>query len=507
MNQYHSSKVQFSPDDLALFSAASHDRNPLHLSAEYARKTTFGQQVVFGILGAFGCLGRVEPRLNCTLSRVSLEFRHPVFLGIEYEVMTAEHSPGMISAKLCDGSKVLIKADFTLAKNSSIAPTSGALPEAESPLQIPADPDDTEFTEGTIARGKYWPDHTAMAELLHRFGIDEHAFGNLQLSALLWSSYLIGMEQPGLRALFSKLSLAFENTHEYQADRLSYEARVISLNAFGSLRSELQLFSEGRLVAKGESRAFVIPKSRVQSVSELASLVPQSEQLKGKVALVVGASRGLGAMISAALVLQGCTVVVNFNRSESEARSLQANLKEAPGSVDLAKGDAADVSWCEQLEERISRQYGRLDFLICNACPALLPLNIEPKTAERINSYVGNAFALVSVPLSVFSKLLAETSGWSVVISSIAVETSPKEWPHYVAVKCALEGFLRVAAFQYPHANYLLVRPSRLQTDLVNGPSNVPFGTAKAMPPEAAAAKIVERLQGATTGTVEIFRV
>src|SRR5579863_8218641 len=198
------------------YSAPLHtNRNPLHLSAEYARKTTFGQQVVFGILGAFGCLGRVEPRLNCTLSRVSLEFRHPVFLGIEYELMTAENSPGMISAKLCDGSKVLIKADFTFEHNSSTAPTSGALAEAEASLQIPADPDDTEFTEGTIARGKYWPDQTAMAKLLHRFGIDELAFGKLQLSALLWSSYLIGMEQPGLRALFSKLSLAFENMHEY----------------------------------------------------------------------------------------------------------------------------------------------------------------------------------------------------------------------------------------------------------------------------------------------------
>ena len=41
-------KLRFSPDDLELFSSASHDRNPLHMSADYARKTSYGDRIVFG---------------------------------------------------------------------------------------------------------------------------------------------------------------------------------------------------------------------------------------------------------------------------------------------------------------------------------------------------------------------------------------------------------------------------------------------------------------------------
>ena len=505
MNDGRLSTVRFSPDDLRLFSAASHDRNPIHLSPEYARRTAYGQQVVFGTLGAFACLGRIEPPLNCSLSRICLEFSRPMFLDIDYGVMVSEPSPRTRSVKLFDGSRILVKADITFAEGVPVETLWGELGEAAR--QIPVDRDEKEFTEGAITTGEYWPDHAALTELLSRFAVYERAFGRLQLSALLWSSYLVGMEQPGLRSLFNKLTLAFENLEQCHGPRLSYEAKVISLNSFGLLRSGLRLFAGDQLVGRGEGRAFVLPRSRVGSVSAVATLVPRSDHLKGKVALIVGASRGLGAMLTAAFALQGCTVLANFNRSESEAHRLQEALADAPGRVALAKGDAADLAWCQELEARISHEFGRLDFLICNACPSILPLRLEPNMVRRINSYVGNALALVSVPVSVFSRLLTEKSGWSVIISSAAVEAPPQEWPHYIAMKCAIEGLARVAALQYPNANFLLVRPSRLRTDLTSGPSNAPFAQRETMLPEVAAAKIVQRLQRAVTGPVEVFTV
>lgn len=81
------------------------------------------------------------------------------------------------------------------------------------------------------------------------------------------------------------------------------------------------------------------------------------------------------------------------------------------------------------------------------------------------------------------------------------MDTAPKEWPHYVAVKSAIEGLVRVAARQYPEANFLLVRPPRLQTDLTNSP----FTRGTAMPPEVAATKIVQRLQAPAPDRLEVF--
>ena len=493
--------VRFSLEDLELFSVASHDRNAIHLSPEYARKTFYGQEVVFGILGALACAGSIALPSNCTISNISLEFKNPMFVGIDYDIIAVQISPQVISVRLCDGSKTLVKANFTFADRESAA-LSWKNPQ-QSVRLIPADADEKELRDGATIKGQYRPTPTAFSELMRRFGIDERRFGSLQLAALLWSSYLVGMEQPGQRGLFCKLELAFEDISLCQQACLCYDARVASLNALNMLRSELRLAWGDQLVARGEAWSILIPNSPRGSLSTVAALLPPSDRLKGKVALVIGASRGLGAMLTTALALQGCTVLANFNRSDQEARQLLETLTGTPGKVILLKGDAADVSWCEELQARVTQEYGRLDFLICNACPPLLPLQVEAKTITRINSYVSQAMALVSVPMAVFLKVLEEEFGWSVVISSLSVDTLPKEWPHYVAVKCAVEALARVAALQYPKANFLLVRPPRLRTDL----TNTPWPHRDSILPELAAAKIVERLQSPPAGQVEVFSI
>jgi len=422
-----------------------------------------------------------------------------MFLDIEYQIIVSKQRERAVSAKLCDGSKTLVRADFTFTEGQPVEIARGNLREVAR--TTPADPNVVELTEGAVVKGEYQPNQAALTALLTRFGIDEQRFDRIQLSGLLWSSYLIGMEQPGRRALFHKLAFEFANPEHCQGADFYYEARVISRHALGMLQSELRLSSGDRLVGKGESWAFLLPKSPVGSVCTIASLLPPSDILKGKVGLVVGASRGLGAMLTAALALQGCTVLANYNRSEPEAQQLTENLANAPGSVTPVKGDAANLASCQELKARVLKEFGRLDFLICNACPSLLPLQLEPSMVGRINSYVNDALPLVSVPLSVFMDLLAENCGWSVLLSSTSVETTPKEWPHYVALKYAIEGLARVAALQYPNASFLLVRPPKLQTDLTNSP----IARGSAMPTEEAAVKILQRLLRAATEHVEVL--
>jgi len=367
--------------------------------------------------------------------------------------------------------------------------------------QVPADLGAKQLASGTMVKGDYSPDRSAMTEILGRFAIDEERFGRLQLSTLLWSSYVVGMEQPGLRGIFYKLVLSYDLLEESSTAHFSYEAKVMSLTSFNVLGTSLRLFSENRLIAGGESWAFLTPQRPRASVTTLMKLLPSEPQLKGKVALVVGASRGLGAMLTAALALQGCTVVANFKSSDSDAHRLQESLADAPGKVLLVKGDAANLAWCKELKARIAHEFGQLDFLICNACPSLLALQLEANVVERINTYVSSALALVSVPMSVFLRVIEEGSGWTVVISSIAVQTAPRDWPHYVAGKSAIEGLTRVAALQYPTAHFLVVRPPRLDTDLTNDP--LPHGNAMAA--DVAATRIVQRLQSPAKDHIEIL--
>ncbi|MDB4931720.1 MAG: uncharacterized protein JWM10_4204, partial [Myxococcaceae bacterium] len=101
--------VRFAAADLARFAAASHDVNPLHLSDAYARRTAFGERVVFGVLGALAALGRLAPRPGRALAKLSVEFAGPIFVGVDYAVDVDEASPERAKVKLRDGRRVVLR--------------------------------------------------------------------------------------------------------------------------------------------------------------------------------------------------------------------------------------------------------------------------------------------------------------------------------------------------------------------------------------------------------------
>lgn len=104
--------VSFSEQDVALFSDASGDRNPLHLSHDYARSTAYGQPVVFGCLGAMACLGHIHLPPGWSATSFEGEFGRPMFLGVKYRVETSEKD-GRWRARLFDGSAVVVSVTVT----------------------------------------------------------------------------------------------------------------------------------------------------------------------------------------------------------------------------------------------------------------------------------------------------------------------------------------------------------------------------------------------------------
>lgn len=481
--------VRFTPDDLDLFGEASHDRNPLHLSSLYARNTPFGERVVFGVLGGLACLASVGSG-GRLLNTVELDFPHPIFVGINYSLETLRASASEARATLRDGSRTLLKAAFRFGPGLVNA-AEVELPASAAPRAVPAETTARRVAVGATAAGEYAPSWPALRRLAVRLGLNLADYDPLQLSALLWSSYLVGMELPGERALFSKLSLSFGDPVGPSATPLGYTAKVSSFDErFAAVRAEAELSVGGRLLSSAELRAFVRPpRPRVADVeAELRGGRPDA--LAGKVALVVGASRGLGAAITLALARRGCTVFANFFQNRDEAENLKS-LLDGRGAINLLQGDAGSLECAEQMRQSVEREAGRLDILVCNACPPLRPLRVEAGSAERINEYVSRSLSLVSVPLSVFAGLLSKSAGRAVVISSAATQAPPAEWPHYVSAKWAAEGFARAAAVEYRDVNFLVVRPPKLLTDLVDSP----LGRISAESPAAVATAVADALE------------
>ena len=480
--------VRFDAADLDLFAAASHDVNPLHRDDAYARRTAFGERVVFGALGALAALGRLAARPGRALVKLSAEFAGPLFVGVDYAVDVDASSPDRAKVKLRDGRRVVLRLTARFADGPADA--APAWPEGVAPRAEAADHADAALVAGLAAHGRYAAAPAALAALLARYDLGPRGVGARHAEALLLASYLVGMELPGRRALFSDLALDFTGA-PLAAAPLDWSLTLDAVHAEFGMRSLSRATTvAGAPAARGRLTAFARRELAPPTDDAVEAAVGRSERLRGRVALVTGASRGLGAAIAHALALHGCTVVGTYLSSAAEAAALADRLASTPGRFIPVQGDAGDVAWAAAMRSTLLAEHGRLDLLVCNACPALRPLWIEPAAAQRIAEHVARSVAMVAVPLAHLLDLVAAQRGSAVVVSSSALDDPPAEWPHYVAAKGAVEALARVAAVEQPDARVLVVRPPKLLTELVN----TPLGRQDALAPEAFAASLVRRL-------------
>lgn len=473
--------------DVDWFRHASGDHNPLHTSQEYARKTPFGEPPVFGVLGILLTLGALPRRDGELLRRVFAEFRNPLYVGVRYTLETKAKSDHELTIRLLDSGRLMTA--IALEFGAGIC-AGGDLAQAGDPEILRA----TDLAIENIAEkfsvaGSYVP--LDVSTTMTRYGLVGKGVGAAQVAALLWSSYLVGMELPGKRALFWRLSMQFEPPPVRHQGRLRYQARVDKIDRrVDLLELSGSLASANGIIANASISAFVRAESPAPSWRSIDKLIPRSEALRGKVALVIGGSRGLGASIGTALALQGGTVVINFLHSRSEAEKLQHGLGAVPGQIELLRGNATDPTWCQALKEHVVEKYGGLDLLVCNACPPIRPLGFGQDSSLRFHEFVNRALQLVETPMSTLIGSLAQRRGWCVAISSSFVHSVPPEWPHYVTAKAAVEGLVHWAAEQYRQVQFLVLRPPKLLTDQ----TNTPLGRNGAQSADQVAAKLTARL-------------
>ena len=482
-------KIRFTSDDLDLFSSASGDRNPLHCSAEYARRTAYGKPVVFGVLAGLYTLSRLNQQQTRRVQQIILGFAGAMFTDIDYTLHVTHDDADSAILELRDGSRVMLTVDVVFEQCEAAAtfdPGHSLFPCCE-----PADRTFCDLTTDLSLTGAYRPALDDLRLLIDRLDLSDIGIDEVQLGTLLWASYIVGMELPGERALFGRLAIDFGARSLRSAGPLEYTAEVVAVDErFEMLRYRAAILTNSTHWADVEVWSFVRRDLPEVDNIQLRHVLGESETLEGKVALITGASRGLGAAITRAMVLQGCTVHANYRDCHTEAKQLQTRLEGAPGKVVLAQGDATDPRWARDASRKIDATGKGIDFLICNACPATIPMSIDLDSIERFNEYVSQSVSMVSTALAAFLDMLAGNSGLVVIISSSYVDDVPLHLPHYVCAKNAIEGLAKAAAIEYPNVAFLIVRPPRLLTDL----TNVPMGHADAIAPERVAADLVRRL-------------
>jgi 3-oxoacyl-[acyl-carrier protein] reductase len=134
---------------------------------------------------------------------------------------------------------------------------------------------------------------------------------------------------------------------------------------FGSGLPPLSWFS---LMLRSEHRATVSASGdKTCPVMELASGESSMTDLKGKVAVVTGASKGIGAAIAKRFSEAGASVVVNYSSSKKDADQVVADIKANGGKAIAIKGDVAKAADVERLFAETEKVFNRLDVLVNNA--------------------------------------------------------------------------------------------------------------------------------------------
>ena len=89
--------------------------------------------------------------------------------------------------------------------------------------------------------------------------------------------------------------------------------------------------------------------------------------LENKIALVTGASRGIGRQIALTLAKEGATVVINYNGSRERAQEVLDQIQAEGGNGSLYQCNVSDFDACETMMKDVIKEYGRLDILVNNA--------------------------------------------------------------------------------------------------------------------------------------------
>lgn len=221
-----------------------------------------------------------------------------------------------------------------------------------------------------------------------------------------------------------------------------------------------------------------------------------SKTLEGRLALVTGASRGIGAATAEALAAAGAHVIL-VARGTSALEEVEEGIHSAGGSATIAPLDLTDGESIGKLAGAVAERWKKLDILVLNAAMlgSLTPVqDIDPKEYSRLLSL--NLLANQAM-IAAFDPLLRQAQQADLVALTSSVGSEPRAfWGAYGSSKAALEALLGAYADETEYMGRLkvhIIDPGATRTRMraLAFPGEEPESVK---PPEVVASKIVERL-------------
>ena len=190
-----------------------------------------------------------------------------------------------------------------------------------------------------------------------------------------------------------------------------------------------------------------------------------SGSLSGKVAVVTGASKGIGAAIARGLAEAGASVVVNYSSSRNGAERVVAEIEKAGGKAVALHGSVASAAEVKRLFVEAHEAYGRLDILVNNAgVYAFHPIE-DVTEAEFHREFDTNVLGPILATQEAV-KRFGDDGGSVINISSVASTKGLAGATVYGATKAALDHVGRVLAAEHTGLRVLTIDPGDMRTQM-----------------------------------------
>lgn len=194
-------------------------------------------------------------------------------------------------------------------------------------------------------------------------------------------------------------------------------------------------------------------------------------ELREKIALVTGGSRGIGRAICLALARQGAYVAINYAGNEAAAAEALTQVREAGGDGEVLKFDVASQSAFETAIDDLVKRKGRLDILVSNAGIAMDQLLLRIKPEELEKTFATNVGGALWGAKAAIRHMMRKRTGRIVFLSSVVAESGNPGQAVYSASKAALLGLTKTLAREYASRGVTVnaVAPGFIATDMTAG--------------------------------------
>ena len=190
--------------------------------------------------------------------------------------------------------------------------------------------------------------------------------------------------------------------------------------------------------------------------------------LKNKVALVTGASRGIGRAIALQLAAEGAKIAINFAGNTAKAEEVKAEIESNGGEAQLVQADVASAESVDEMVKKVADTWGKIDILVNNAGIIRDGLLMRMKDTDFDDVISTNLKGVYNCTKAVSKLMIKQRNGRIVNMASIVGITGNAGQTNYAAAKAGIIGFSKSAAKEFAARGITVnvVAPGFIETDM-----------------------------------------